>query len=136
MGMIILHSNLFFPTKILLMLTKCKIIMMLSNYSFSILQFMPILEIMRIFTCFILRYIKPIIDNRYLILVFAFNFFSQYQIRLKILCQTNKGQIFKFKIKQKMRNNSFKFSYFSLFSSKVTFRRIKTLNYKTFVNIA
>ena len=63
---------------------------------------MPILEIMRIFTCFTLRYIKPMIENRYLILFFAFNFFSQYQIRLKILRHPYKSQIFKFKIQQKL----------------------------------
>ena len=45
------------------------------------------------FHLFHLRYTKPMIENRYLILFFACNFFSQYQIRLKIL---------KFKIQQKV----------------------------------
>ena len=39
---------------------------------------MPNLEILRIFTCFNLRYIKPMIENRYLILFFACNFFLKF----------------------------------------------------------
>ena len=43
-------------------------------------------------------------ENRYLILFFAFNVYSQYQMRLKILRHPYKIQIFKFKIQQKVLN--------------------------------
>ena len=49
------------------------------------IRILPILKIMIIFTCFTLQYIKPMIENKYLILFFAFYFFSQLQIRLKIV---------------------------------------------------
>ena len=41
----------------------------------GILDIMGILVIMEIFTCFTLRYIKPMIENRYLVLFFVFIFF-------------------------------------------------------------